>query len=421
MDAQTQGSGSGRRAGLAAINRDKRKVAGYVIGLLLIAVAITCSHLIIDYLIARNKQDQQTIHLGYQQNILAQRINQLAYRYILASRGYEAGVTRELLREAVDEMYRLHLGLLHHPPSAEYAAAADAIYFDARHELDLKIRTYLSAARELAEKPADLLTPSSPLARFLQRHNSEALQQGLNLALERYKTADDQAVQQLRIILWGLFLAVLLVLILEWRFVFHPIFYGLLKRADDYRNQAHTDPLTGCFNRRRFMLAADETFQSIQQTSKSCTLLMLDIDRFKWINDHFGHCTGDEVIQALVDSCLGNLRKNDVFGRLGGEEFAVMLRDTTLDQAERVAESLRQKVKALDVAQYDSETRVSFTVSIGVTSMLSCDRSPMDAIHRADIALYQAKAEGRNRVVVSTHEQGAAPAGDLDRLSAFSA
>ncbi|GAA0794510.1 GGDEF domain-containing protein [Marinobacterium sediminicola] len=417
-----QGTGNSRIFKAAAISRDKRKVAGYVMGLLLIAVAITYSHFIIDRLITRNNQDRQTVNMGYQQNMQAQRINHLAFRYILSSGGHESDISRQQLASAVNEMYDLHLSLLKTPPSVEYAAAADAIYFDAQHELDLKIRTYLGAARELAEKPAELLAPDSPLARFLERHNTEALQQGLNLALERYKAADSDAVTQLRRVLWGLFVLVLLLVILEWRFVFHPIFNGLERQANDYRKQAHTDPLTGCYNRRHFMIAAEEAFQRLQLAGGECSLLVLDIDYFKWVNDSYGHCTGDEVIQALVDSCMASLKKTDLFGRLGGEEFAILLPDTGPVQAAGMAEQLRQQIEKLEVNQYDAEARITFTVSIGVTDISSGDLSPVDAINRADIALYQAKSAGRNRVIINASgkdDDRSSPA--IESLSALGA
>jgi len=130
------------------------------------------------------------------------------------------------------------------------------------------------------------------------------------------------------------------------------------------------------------------------------SMLMIDIDRFKNINDQYGHKSGDLVLQALAQLFRETLREVDIIGRMGGEEFAVLLPATDGAQAVEVAERLRQIIAASEVELADG-ARKSFTVSIGVASLSEHDASVDSLLSLADRAMYQAKQEGRNKVCAS--------------------
>jgi len=164
----------------------------------------------------------------------------------------------------------------------------------------------------------------------------------------------------------------------------------------DMKRMATTDALTGTNNRHQFFKLAEQELKRTQRYSHSLSVLMLDIDYFKSINDTHGHQTGDIVLKALSALSQGALRETDLFGRLGGEEFAAVLPETDEDAAMQVAERLRHDLEALTVR--DRETLVNFTVSIGVASATPRDRLISDILNRADEALYKAKRSGRNRV-----------------------
>ena len=125
---------------------------------------------------------------------------------------------------------------------------------------------------------------------------------------------------------------------------------------------------------------------------------MLDSDHFKRVNDTFGHATGDNVLRHLAVLMKKGLRKVDIAGRVGGEEFAIILPGADLPAAEVFAERLRKKVAGTPMAQEDRA--IPLTVSIGVTGMKASDTSADDALVRADRALYRAKERGRNKVAV---------------------
>lgn len=159
-----------------------------------------------------------------------------------------------------------------------------------------------------------------------------------------------------------------------------------------------TDSLTGAYNRRYFMDAAAREFKQFLRHGTPLSLMVMDIDYFKRINDSFGHAVGDDAIKAFVNAGLGSLRQEDVLGRMGGEEFAVLLPQTTVEGAVAIAERLRRRVA--DITIEARGERAGFTVSIGVTQAVTSDASIETGLNRADRALYEAKATGRNRVVL---------------------
>ena len=159
------------------------------------------------------------------------------------------------------------------------------------------------------------------------------------------------------------------------------------------RLMAMTDKLTGCWNRFRLEEAAHREMQRLQRYATPVSLIMIDIDHFKPINDKFGHASGDAILKAFAAVAQACIRSTDVLGRWGGEEFVLLLPASGFSAAADTAERIR---KAIEVSQFIGGIRM--TASFGVASCLSTD-SWDDWLQRADTALYQAKALGRNRVV----------------------
>ncbi len=169
---------------------------------------------------------------------------------------------------------------------------------------------------------------------------------------------------------------------------------------DDLARQAATDPLTGIANRRHFADQAGRVISTAQRHGRPCALLELDLDGLKTVNDTYGHAVGDALLLAFVRTCRANLREGDILGRLGGDEFAVLLPETTVDQAESIAERVRSAFEREDVSV--GEIRLCPSVSVGLTALDTTSRVNLDALLReADTALYEAKRAGRNRVVLA--------------------
>jgi diguanylate cyclase (GGDEF)-like protein len=163
---------------------------------------------------------------------------------------------------------------------------------------------------------------------------------------------------------------------------------------------ATTDSLSGLYNRTEFMNLAQNELALAKKYNEELSLLMIDLDCFKIINDTFGHAAGDEVIREMGNIMKSSFRKTDIVGRIGGEEFAVVLKNASLKEAKKAAEKFRKTVAKKKLVYGEQE--ISFTVSIGVAAIRgdTYDSSNIeDILKKADDVLYKAKAKGRNCVV----------------------
>jgi diguanylate cyclase (GGDEF)-like protein/PAS domain S-box-containing protein len=167
--------------------------------------------------------------------------------------------------------------------------------------------------------------------------------------------------------------------------------------------QASTDSLTGISNRRYFLNLAEQEMRRARRFAREMTVMMIDIDHFKAANDTYGHATGDAVLQGVVKRAIESLRQSDSIGRVGGEEFAVLLPETGLAAAYDVADRLRQHMGERPIIA--DKIAVGCTVSIGVAQLSAQDSNMDDLLHRADMALYEAKNSGRNKVVISSTQK----------------
>jgi diguanylate cyclase (GGDEF)-like protein len=172
------------------------------------------------------------------------------------------------------------------------------------------------------------------------------------------------------------------------------------ERTHDLETLAAIDPLTGAYNRRQFDKLASAEIGRAQRHKRPLSILMIDIDYFKRINDRFGHELGDWVLKMVVTSISSAKRESDILARLGGEEFALLLPETALTTAGAFADRLRQTIHrhALRIG----EDRLALTVSIGVADADENTASIDPILRKADKALYDAKRSGRDRVVVAT-------------------
>lgn len=160
---------------------------------------------------------------------------------------------------------------------------------------------------------------------------------------------------------------------------------------------ATTDFLTGLDNRRSFMEKMNNEMARLQRNAEaSVAILLMDLDHFKRVNDTYGHVAGDAVLRHVSAVIRGCLRRVDLAGRFGGEEFILLLPDTSLDGALSFAERIRRAIEQSDIKWDDQILRI--TVSVGLTLLHAADATPEVAIKRADTALYRAKDNGRNRV-----------------------
>lgn len=174
--------------------------------------------------------------------------------------------------------------------------------------------------------------------------------------------------------------------------------FALQQAEQLLRNQANTDVLTGIANRRYFMQQAGKVLKHQQRTGAACSLLMLDIDHFKQLNDAHGHLAGDKALRFICEHIQSQLRNYDLFARYGGEEFVILLADIAAAEAVQVAERIQQQL-ATHPMSYRNKT-LPIELSVGIAE-LQPQQSLTELLQHADKALYQAKAAGRNCCIVA--------------------
>lgn len=171
-----------------------------------------------------------------------------------------------------------------------------------------------------------------------------------------------------------------------------------LAACENYRRLATIDDLTGIFNRRKLLKLAKKEFNHFLCTAQPLSVVLIDIDYFKKLNDTYGHLTGDKILTIFTTFISNKIRSTDIWGRIGGEEFVLILPNTTSEEAKNISEHFRLDTNNLRVLA--NGVSIEITISIGVTNANTTDSALHKVLQRADIALYQAKQAGRNKVVV---------------------
>lgn len=164
---------------------------------------------------------------------------------------------------------------------------------------------------------------------------------------------------------------------------------------EELQRLASTDPLTNSFNRRHFFTLANSECMRAKRHSRNLTAIMIDIDHFKKINDNHGHAIGDEILKILTTHCKQMLRTSDIFGRLGGEEFAICCPETNLSGALIIAEKIRTSFNSKKI-HIDGKD-ITATLSLGISEIKESDNKFDQILRRADLALYEAKNSGRDK------------------------
>jgi diguanylate cyclase (GGDEF)-like protein len=372
---------------------ERSLTAGYGLALGLIALLALASHITLDRVLAEHEGSAAIINVSGRQRMLSQRIASMAAQYALGSPTAKAD-----LLQAADRFEAANRQLADDSAqtvNSSSAAVIREIYFGAATALDARVAAYVALARHIVAQKPDAAAISPDMAKLFAEARSPLLTQ-LDKVVQLHQ---EESEWQLGRLLWlqHITLAiVLLTLTTEAMLIFRPMVRRIANYANDLRRLANIDALTGILNRRSFVERAEVEIMRARRAGKPLCVLMLDIDHFKQINDTYGHAGGDTALRALAQTLRGAIRPSDLLGRLGGEEFAVLLPDTAPEAALVLAERLRAVV---------DQSLVNFgglairqTVSIGCAAGLDGEAG-LDALLRdADHALYAAKAAGRNRV-----------------------
>jgi diguanylate cyclase (GGDEF)-like protein len=249
----------------------------------------------------------------------------------------------------------------------------------------------LALVRQLADQAKSQQTSRLRVEFDSARKEQENRELNAENQLRSQALASAQAIQRLQLTALALGTVALLALAA----------LGLRQRshARRMRTLAMTDELTRLPNRRHLMMLAEAQLAAAQASGAPLAVLALDIDHFKQVNDQHGHDAGDQVLRRVASAALAALRRNDVLGRTGGEEFVALLPGASPEMALEAAERMRAAVAGLRLDDIAAGLRAS--ISLGLSPRRQGERSLGPVLKRADAALYRAKQAGRNRVMVS--------------------
>lgn len=255
----------------------------------------------------------------------------------------------------------------------------------------LQVRDYASAHGTIARQWTAGFAEVAGLNEVILKHANERANDYVNESQQHMEQHTERGLRYAVLLLTVFLLAGLFV---GWRI------YQLHIEADKF---AFTDFLTGIANRRHFIHELESEIRRSQRYESPFSFAMVDIDHFKKINDQYGHHAGDLVLQNFCLRCVNALRTNDMVGRLGGEEFGILMPMTDLHEAARVIERLRSEIDHSVMS--DLGETIHYTASFGLiaTSQLDAQAGLAQMMKMADAALYAAKQQGRNRVFIAHH------------------
>lgn len=208
----------------------------------------------------------------------------------------------------------------------------------------------------------------------------------------------DQKIDSL-IFLNAIFMPLIIAPLVSWKIVSMYLRMGEMEK--EMRSIATYDMLTGTLTRKVFFTNCDNLYHLIKRKQSILTIAYIDIDNFKKINDTYTHAGGDAILKSFGELLRNNLRKSDLIGRLGGEEFGLALPDTDLDNAVKLLTKIQLKIIESDVI-HDNNT-LKYTISIGVTSTINNNYDELETLFKkADAALYRAKNSGKNQIATES-------------------
>jgi len=364
----------------------------YVVALTLIASLSLAANLTFGRVLKQHQGSAALLNISGRQGMLTQRIASLSTQLSLGDT-----TVRPDLVSAIDQLERAAQDLLagdgkNLPP---LSPNVKSVYLQGLHPLYQQELDYIQHARRLVA-----LAPGDPAFAGELQPLLEAARKplftGFDVVVGLHELDSENRLAYLQWIETATLAATLATLAVEALLIFRPMVRRIKRYAQSLWLQATTDSLTGLFNRRSFMTRGASQLAQNQLQGLPLALLMLDADHFKDVNDRYGHQAGDAVLQALARVLQNNVRKSDLLGRLGGEEFAVLLPGVASEAASAMARRLLRAIED-ELVSIEGQA-IRFTISIGLAAR-SERIATLDALLRAaDDAMYRAKAAGRNRL-----------------------
>jgi diguanylate cyclase (GGDEF)-like protein len=373
----------------------------YVISLTLIAGLSIFVHFTLDKIIVEQSASAHLINISGQQRMLSQRIA-LYTKEFIAEGGKNS---KEIALTSLNKMQSNHQYLLkeHFEASEKNLASPLSIpmyelYFLAPYDVDLKVTEFSALIRQALDKSititvnqkSNMESTFSPLAH-------DQMLNSFNTVVTQYEIESNQKIQELRTTQQLILIIIILTVFIEGLFVILPLSARSNRYSKDLQKEANQDYLTNLLNRRSFNVLAKQYVALSRRYNSELSLISLDIDNFKSVNDQYGHDLGDEVIRNVANTIKKSCRDSDSAFRFGGEEFLILLPTTSLSEAMILAEKIRKSIA--DSHVFSDKLIIITTVSAGVAEWDIQEIDIESTLKRADKALYQAKEQGRDRII----------------------
>lgn len=382
----------------------------YITAFAIIAVLTLASHALSAHITQKQRESAEILQALGKQRSYVQQISYYSTSY------YDQGqqIDYDLLVQALDGLKKSHEFVLSTveqkdlsaSPAADLAgkSALYRVYYSAPFYLDTEIDAFIEKTEQfLRYDKSDTGKQRQTSRDYISSRFTKFFVPSLDAALENYQDETLEKITKYYSMQLLSVYGILCVLILEAAFIFNP----LVRRIKRYHGMLHTiamtDPLTGLRNRRAFTADTESALTAAQQNGTPVIVALTDLDKFKSVNDTYGHDTGDKVLQHFAEILRKGSRDGDITGRVGGEEFALVLPKTDRAAGEKVLERIRKKLEktpCVYTGEDGKPAQLTVTVSMGFVEIRPGTQETLEnLLKKADEGLYAAKEQGRNRVV----------------------
>ncbi|MFT6345757.1 MAG: diguanylate cyclase (GGDEF)-like protein [Paraglaciecola sp.] len=383
------------------LNPAHRMTLTYVISLTIIAALSIFVHFTLDKIIIEQIVSGKLINVSGQQRMLSQRTVLYTNEYI--ARGVVTDKKKALfalnkMNKNYHYLLKEHFEKLKQNQVSPLSEPMSALYFSEPHNIARKMTEFSSLINQILDRPRSSIDTQSNLegSIFLFMAKEQILN-SFNITVKLYEVESNQKIHELRTTQQLLLIIIILTILIECLFFITPLSIKSNRYSKSLYEEANHDYLTNLLNRRSFAVLAKQFVAISKRYHSDLSVISFDIDLFKSINDKYGHDLGDKVIQNVAGTIQENCRDSDSVFRFGGEEFLILLPKTSMSEAIKLAEKIRSTIT--NSPTLADKLIIEVTASAGVSQWDSEEKNIESALKRADDALYQAKKQGRDRVV----------------------
>ena len=376
----------------------------YVSAFSIIAVFTMAGHFTTYYIMQKQAESTDvTYHLSRIRGL----IQRVPY-HVGNFREHLTDVDNIILKQTLKEIDHSHLYLMNKIQAGNtISERLSEIYLGDRFDLHTRLARFIAEANVCANEDVQYGQPKKLCDIVVERLDAgltTELSTGFDVALEGYRSETIRKIENYHMIqIYGT-IVILAVLLLEAVLIFSPLIAKIGEYHKLLLRQALEDPLTKLRNRRAFTNSATSELAQSSRVGNTVSVVLMDLDKFKSVNDTYGHDVGDAVLKHFSRMLRRHLRKGDIIGRIGGEEFAVVLvRQTGSEQAFAVLDRMRSLVASTPCPYKDKHGKLAYlnySVSIGVISLVPQNEKIDELLMKADEMLYKAKETGRNKVII---------------------